>query len=156
MRHLIAAAALLALSACASAPPPAASAGGWTYAYDAAHGQAIATQTEPNGSVSATFSCQPPTGDLVVADYSLARGAGDAQATIRVDTFSITVPARYGSGATGQPALLVPLPQRPPVLAAARAGVPMTIAVGGRSHELAEGAAQKLQEVAYACWTSGS
>ncbi|HVK80303.1 MAG TPA: hypothetical protein VM915_06800, partial [Verrucomicrobiae bacterium] len=46
---------------------------GWTYAY--VEGVATATQRDDRGRVTATMTCRPPTGDIVITDYTLARAA---------------------------------------------------------------------------------
>jgi hypothetical protein len=44
---------------------------GWTYAY--AGGVATATQRDDRGRVTATLTCRPPSGDIIITDYTLAR-----------------------------------------------------------------------------------
>ncbi|MGE3142135.1 MAG: hypothetical protein AB7L65_02335 [Hyphomonadaceae bacterium] len=124
--------------------------GAWMYAYDTAAGMAVARQQDRRGDVAAMFSCRPPNGDLTIADFELGRQRTQT-ATVRIGDLSITVPAR-NDRVNGDRALVIPLPQSPPVLAGVREGAVMTISVGNRSHTLAQGAGQKLREVAYACW----
>jgi len=78
------------------------------------------------------------------------------QAQVQVDDFAITVPALFGRGENGERALLIALPQAPPVLAAVSERAPMSVSADGRSHALPEGAAPKLQQVAYNCWPRGN
>jgi len=152
MRTLLAAAVVsAALAGCATAPP-APSAGGWSFDYDAAESLAIATQREPGGTVTATFTCRAPNGDLTITDFTLP---GASRATVTVGGFEMQAPARSETVA-GRAALVVPLPQSPPALAAVREGVAMTIGAGGRRHALAAGAARHFQLVAQSCWPSGS
>lgn len=146
MRWIIAALALSSLAACASAPTP--SSGGWSYGYDAGRGLATATQREPGGSTSATFTCRPPNGDLTITDYTLA---GSGEATIRVGSYEMRASARSEGGR-----LVIALPQSPPALAAAVPGAAMSISAGGSTHALAPGAAERFSEVANACWQRGS
>ncbi|MET0182066.1 MAG: hypothetical protein ABW199_04180 [Caulobacterales bacterium] len=148
MRPMLAAAALGALTlltACATAPSGPAT-GGWSYGYDASAGLATATLREPSGQVTTTFTCRPPSGDLVITDRTLRGGS----ATIQIGAFSTRADARGGSPLT------LAFPQSPPLLAAARGGEEMSITAGGGTHRLAPGAAQKLREVADACWPQGS
>jgi len=152
MRPLIAALALAAtLAGCATAPP-APSAGGWSFDYDAAQSLAIATQREPGGAVTATFTCRAPSGDLTITDYTLPSAS---RATVTVGGFEMQAPAR-GETVDGRAALVVPLPQSPPALAAVREGVSMMVSAGGRRHALAAGAARHFQLVAQSCWPTGS
>lgn len=145
MRIFLAAACLIALAATASAQS-----GNWTYRYDAALGHALA-QSREDGDLAATFHCRPPNGDLVITDYTLGRRRVD-QAQVRVGDISITVPARTDR-VDGERALIISLPQAPPILAGAlHPTAAMTVTAGGRSHTLAQGAGQKLREVAYNCW----
>lgn len=145
MRIFLAAACLIALAATASAQS-----GAWTYRYDAAVGHALA-QSRDGGDLVASFHCRPPNGDLVITDYTLGRRRVD-QAQVRVGDISITVPARTDR-VDGERALIISLPQAPPILAGAlHPTAAMTVTAGGRSHTLAQGAGQKLREVAYNCW----
>lgn len=148
MRFVIAASLCLALAACASAPMGAPDAGGWSIGYDPASRLATASQRDPSGRVTATFTCRGPDGDLMITDYGLS---GASEATVTVGALSIRVPARSGGGG-----LSIALPQRPPILSAAGNNAQMAIAAGGRSHVLAAGASLKLREVADACWPQGS
>ena len=71
MRKLLAAAACvltLAVPGVSSAQQA-----GWQYAY--VDGVATATQSDDRGRVTATLTCRPPTGDIVITDYTLARAA---------------------------------------------------------------------------------
>jgi hypothetical protein len=46
---------------------------GWSYAY--AEGVATATQRDDRGRITATMTCRPPTGDIVITDFTLGRHA---------------------------------------------------------------------------------
>lgn len=144
MRHALAAAILLSL-----ALPATAQSSNWTFQY--LNGVSTAATTDDRGRPSATFTCRPPTGDLIITEYTLGRRRAD-RAEVRVGTMSITVPARIERQGRDR-MLVIPLPQAPPILAAAldpQAAV--TITADGRNRTLPEGAGAKLREVAYACW----
>ena len=143
--------ALTVLAGVAAAPALADSAPAtWTFSYDSSAGLATAVQTEAHGDVSTTFTCRPPNGDLTINDFELGRRRADT-ATVRIGEMTINVAAR-SDRVNGQRALIIPMPQSPPVLAAVTADAPMIVSVGGYSHTLARGAGQKLRDVAYACW----
>jgi hypothetical protein len=153
-RTLILAAALAALSACASGAPDTASAGGWTFAYDSASGVASATQRDPDGSTSASVSCQAPSGDMMLVDNQLGeRVRGSTQAQFRIGQQTITVPAQSDGRR-----LTVRLPRRPPNLGAYAhlSQDTVSLTAGGRTHAYAADAVQKIAQVANACWPSGS
>ena len=64
---------------------------GWSYAYT--DGVAAATLRDSRGRVTATLTCRPPTGDIVVTDYTLARTARNANtAAVRIGAMSVNVP----------------------------------------------------------------
>jgi hypothetical protein len=134
---------LLAASAAADQPS-------WSYAYT--DGLAAATLTDDRGRVAATLSCRPPTGDLVITDFTLERDARRAStASVQLGALTITVPAtRQRIGRKN--ALVVPLPQRPPILAAVQPTDQLVVTVNNRSHAYASGAAKQMVDVAYACW----
>ncbi len=145
MRIILAAACLLALAGTAAAQS-----NNWTYRYDAAAGLAVA-QSRDGGDLSATFTCRPPDGQLVITDYTLGRRRV-SEAQVRVGDITITVPARQ-ERADGKRVLVISLPQAPPILAGAlQPTAAMSITAGGRSHTLQEGAGTRLREVAYNCW----
>lgn len=145
MRTLFAAACLIAL-----ALPAAAQSASWTFRYDAAAGQAIA-QSREDGDLAAMFTCRPPNGDLTITDFTLGRRRV-SEAQVRVGDIAITVPARTDRVDGGR-ALIIALPQAPPILAGAlQPNAAMTVTAGGRTHTLPEGAGTKLREVAYNCW----
>ena len=59
-----------AMGVAAPSVAPAQQQEGWTYAYT--EGVATATQRDSRGRVTATLTCRPPTGDIIVTDYTLA------------------------------------------------------------------------------------
>jgi opacity protein-like surface antigen len=149
MRKMLAACAVvLALSA----PAAVAQQEGWTYAY--VEGAATATQRDDNGRITATLTCRPPTGDIVIHDYSLARAARRAQsAAVRIGAMQVNVPAAV-EGRGRNAALVINLPQRPPILAAVQPTDRLSVTVGNDTHTYLEGGPARMREVAYACWGS--
>jgi hypothetical protein len=51
-------------------------------------------------------------------------------------------------------ALVINLPQRPPILAAVQPTDRLSVTVGNETHTFREGGPAKMREVAYACWGS--
>ena len=89
MRKLLAAAACVLTLAVPSVSS--AQQAGWQYAY--VDGVATATQRDDRGRVTATLTCRPPTGDIVITDYTLARaGRRQTHAAVRIGAMSINVP----------------------------------------------------------------
>jgi len=145
VRIILAAACLLAFAGTAAAQS-----NNWTYRYDASAGLATA-QSRDGGNLSATFTCRPPDGQLVITDYTLGRRRVN-QAQVRVGDMTITVPARQDRVGRDR-VLVISLPQAPPILASALSpSAAMSITAGGRSHTLQEGAGTRLRDVAYNCW----
>ncbi|QGZ94668.1 hypothetical protein [Terricaulis silvestris] len=125
---------------------------GWSYAYTA--GVATATERDDNGRVTATLTCRPPTGDIVVTDYTLGRaGRRASQAAVRIGAMSVNVPASV-NGRGRQAALVINLPQRPPILAAVQPADRLSVTVNNQTHTFREGGPAKMREVAYGCWGS--
>lgn len=149
MRKLLAAGmGLLAMSA----PGVSHAQAGWSYAY--VNGVATATERDDRGRVTATITCSPPTGDIVISDFTLARAARRATtSSVRIGVMSITVPSRV-EGRGGDRALLINLPQRPPILAAVQPNDQLSVTVNNQTHTFRNGGPQKMREVAYACWGS--
>jgi hypothetical protein len=150
MRKIVAAAACaLALAA------PGASVGqtsGWTYAY--VDGVATATQRDDRGRVTATLTCRPPEGNIVISDYTLARHGRRANTSaVRIGALSVNVPSQVQGNGRNR-ALTINLPQRPPILAAVQPTDRLSVTVGNQTHTYLEGAPQRMKEVAYACWGS--
>jgi hypothetical protein len=150
MRKLLAAcvfAAALAVPAVAPAQQD-----GWTYAY--VEGVATATQRDDDGDVTATLTCRPPTGDIVITDYTLGRAARRANsAAVRIGALSVNVPMTVeGRGRNAR--VLINLPQRPPILAAVQPTDRLSVTVNNETHTYMEGGPARMREVAYACWGS--
>ena len=125
---------------------------GWSYAYT--DGVATATERDDDNRVTATLTCRPPTGDIVITDYSLARAARRANtAQVRIGAMAVNVPASV-QGRGRERALVINLPQRPPVLAAVQPNDQLSVTVNGESRTYRTGGPAKMREVAYACWGS--
>lgn len=125
---------------------------GWTYAY--AEGVATATQRDDRGRVTATFTCRPPTGDIIITDYSFGRAARNVStAAVRLGNLTVNIPATVeGRGRNAR--VLINLPQRPPILAGAQETDVVTVTVNNQERVYQRGSATRLREVAYACWGS--
>ena len=153
MRMMRVAAAMGALAVLA-APGVSAAQSGWTYQY--IEGIAIATQRNLDGDVTATMTCRPPDGVLVITDHTFNRAArGVETAAVRVGALSINVPAE-SQGRGRRARVTVDLPQSPPVLAGVRAEDELSVTVNGTTHTYGRGSGQQMKDVAYACWTGGS
>ncbi|MEZ6022278.1 MAG: hypothetical protein R3C16_02425 [Hyphomonadaceae bacterium] len=151
MRKLMAA---LVCAAAVAAPSvaPAQADGGWSYAY--VEGVATATQTDGRGNVTATLTCRPPTGDIIITDYTLARyGRRASTSAVRIGAMTVTVPSSV-EGRGRNRALVIHLPQRPPILAAVQPTDRLSVTVSDRTHTYLEGGPDKMKQVAYACWGS--
>ena len=138
---------------CAVAAPGLSSAqtlGRWSYAYT--NGIATATQTDDRGRTTATLTCAPPTGDIMITDYTFGREARRAnRATVRIGAISVTVPATV-QGRGREQSVVIRLPQSPPILAANQPREEIQVTVNNVTKTYLEGSAAKLHEVAYACW----
>jgi len=149
MRKLLAACVVVAALA---APGASAQNGAWTYAYT--DGAATATQRDDNGRITATLACRPPTGDIVITDYTLPRHARRATtAAVRIGAMSVNVPMTL-EGRGRSRAVVINLPQRPPILAAVQPTDRLSVMVNNETHTYLEGGPAKMREVAYACWGS--
>ncbi|MGQ0534106.1 MAG: hypothetical protein ACT4OF_15655 [Caulobacteraceae bacterium] len=125
---------------------------GWSYAY--VDGVATATQRDSRGRVTAMLTCRPPTGDIVVTDYTLARGARGANtAAVRIGSMSVNVPMSV-EGRGRDRGVVINLPQRPPILAAVQPNDQLSVTVNNETHTYMDGGPQRMREVAYACWGS--
>lgn len=150
MRKSLAVIACVAALAAPSVAP--AQGAGWTYAYTA--GVATATERDDSGRVISTLTCRPPTGDIVITDYSFGRaGRRASQAAVRIGAMSVTVPATV-QGRGRQAAVVINLPQRPPILAAVQPNDRLTVTVNNQTHTFREGGPARMREVAYGCWGS--
>lgn len=151
MRKLLAAC-VCAVTLAAPSLAPAQQGEGWSYAY--VEGVATATQRDDRGRITATLTCRPPTGDIVITDYTLARRArGAGTAAVRIGAMQVNVPMLVeGRGRNGR--VVINLPQRPPILAAVQPTDRLSVTVGNETHTYLEGGPTKMKEVAYACWGS--
>lgn len=148
-----------ALAACVCAlalAAPGASVGqtqaGWSYAY--VDGVATATERDDRGRVTATLTCRPPEGDIVLSDYTMVRQARRARTTaVRIGAMSVNVPSSVQGRGRSQ-ALTINLPQRPPILAAVQPTDQLSVTVGSQTRTFRDGGPQRMREVAYACWGS--
>lgn len=149
MRKLLAAG-LCALAVAAPSAGHAQSQAGWSYEY--VNGVATATERDERGRVTATLTCRPPTGDIVISDYTLVRAARRATTSaVRIGAMSINVPSRV-EGRGRDRALTINLPQRPPILAAVQPTDQLSVTINNETHTFRDGGPQKMKEVAYACW----
>ncbi|MDX2277499.1 MAG: hypothetical protein NW206_18785 [Hyphomonadaceae bacterium] len=148
--------ALAALIACMSAPAPsfAQVADGWSYAY--VDGVATATRRDSDGDVTATITCRPPDGVMVLsAEFGRdARGTRTAQLRIG-QGLALNLPAET-EGRGGRARVVIDLPQRPPVLAGVQPSDEIAVTVGGVTKALGVGSGRQMEDVAYACWSAGN
>jgi hypothetical protein len=149
MQKLLAAVAVVGALASGSAT---AQNGAWSYAY--VDGVATATQRNDDGRVTATLTCAPPTGDIIITDYTLGRNARRATvAAVRIGAMSVNVPMSIeGRGRNAR--VVINLPQRPPILAAVQPTDRLSVTVNNTTHTYEEGGPARMREVAYACWGS--
>jgi hypothetical protein len=106
------------------------------------------------GRTTATLTCRPPTGDIVLSDYTLARNArGASQASVRIGAMAVNVPMSL-EGRGRNRAVTINLPQRPPILAAVQPNDRLSVTVNNQTVTYAEGGPARMREVAYACWGS--
>jgi hypothetical protein len=125
---------------------------GWSYAYT--EGVATATQRDDRGRVTATLTCRPPTGDIIVTDFTLVRSARGANtAAVRIGVMSVNVPMTL-EGRGRNRAVVINLPQRPPILAAVQPNDRLSVTVNNQTHTYLEGGPARMREVAYGCWGS--
>ncbi len=151
MRTLIAAAALCATLGAMPAAS-AQQAPGWTYAYT--DGVAAATQRDDRGRVTATMTCRPPEGDIIISDFTLVRAARRATtAAVRIGNLTVNVPMRL-EGRGRDRTVMINLPQRPPILAGVQEQDVVTVTVNSQTHTYLAGSAVQMKNLAYACWGS--
>ena len=125
---------------------------GWTSDYT--DGVVTATERDDHGRVTATITCRPPDGVMVLSDFTLANAGRRAQrADVKIGNLSVNIPSRVEGRGRDQ-ALRIDLPQRPPILAAVQPNDHITITVNRQTRELSDGSAVKMKEVAYGCWGS--
>lgn len=147
------AAAAIAISALALPSMSAAQQGpGWNYAY--VDGVATATQRDDRGRTTATLTCRPPEGDIVLTDFGFGRNARRVTtAAVAIGNLTINVPATSeGRGRNAR--VVVNLPQRPPILAGVQPQDRLSITVNGQTNTYLAGSAVQMKDVAYACWGS--
>lgn len=150
MRKLFVCALAVAMAAAGSST--AQEMGIWTYAYT--DGVATATQSDERGRVTATLTCRPPDGDIIVTDYTLARAARRATtAAVRIGNMSVNVPMTL-EGRGRNRTVVIRLPQRPPILAAVQPSDRLSVTVNDETRTYVSGSATRMKEVAYACWGS--
>ncbi len=100
------------------------------------------------------LTCRPPTGDIVLTDFTLARSArGASQASVRIGAMAVNVPMTL-EGRGRNRAVSINLPQRPPILAAVQPNDRLSVTVNNQTVTYAEGGPARMREVAYACWGS--
>jgi hypothetical protein len=151
MRKLLAAG-VVVLTLAIPGMAPAQQQQGWSYDY--IDGVATATERDNHGRVTATLTCRPPTGDIVISDFTLVRPGQRARTSaVRVGAMQVNVPSRV-EGRGRNAALTINLPQRPPILAAVQPTDQLSITVGNQTRTFQDGGPQKMKEVAYACWGS--
>ena len=141
-----------AMALAAPSVAPAQQQEGWSYAY--LEGVATATLRDGRGRTTATLTCRPPTGDIVLTDFTLARSArGASQASVRIGAMAVNVPMTL-EGRGRNRAVSINLPQRPPILAAVQPTDQLSVTVGNQTRTFQDGGPQKMKEVAYGCWGS--
>ncbi|MEQ1818984.1 MAG: hypothetical protein ABL871_10265 [Terricaulis sp.] len=141
-----------AMALAAPSVAPAQQQEGWSYAY--LEGVATATLRDARGRTTATLTCSPPIGDIVLTDYTLARNArGASQASVRIGAMAVNVPMTL-QGRGRNRTVVVNLPQRPPILAAVQPNDRLSITVNNQTVTYADGGPARMREVAYACWGS--
>lgn len=125
---------------------------GWQYEF--ANGVATATQRDDRGRVTATLTCRPPEGDIVITDYAFGRNARRVStAAVGIGQLTVNVPAQT-TGRDRNQAVTISLPQRPPILAGVQPNDRISVTVNGRTNTYLAGSAAKMKEVAWACWGS--
>ena len=124
---------------------------GWTYAYT--DGVATMTERDAEGEILATMTCRPPTGDIILTDFTFGRDVRRAdRADVRIGVRSVNVPAEVQRIRGRRYSVSIRLPQRPPVLAAVQPQDQLSITVDGNSRTLHNGGPKQMQDLAYACW----
>lgn len=124
----------------------------WTTSYT--NGVVTATETDSHGRITAMIQCRPPTGDIILSDFTLAGDGRRARTSgVGIGNMTVNVPSHVERNGR-QDALTINLPQRPPILAGVQPTDHITVTVNNRSHTLSDGSAVKMKEVAYGCWGS--
>lgn len=149
-KHVVAALAIAAVAV--SAVSAKAAQEGWSYAYT--NGVVTATQMGERNRPAVTLTCSPPTGDIVITDYTLGRSARRAtRADVRIGNLSVNVPMTL-EGRGRNAAVVIHLPQRPPILAGVQQSDHLSVTVGGQTATYGGASAMQLKDVAYGCWGS--
>lgn len=152
MRVAAALACALALMAPGAVLAQDANAPTWTNDYTG--GTVTATEHDSHGRITATITCRPPDGVMVLADYTLiGPGRGAQRADVKIGNLSVNIPSRVDGRGRDQ-ALRIDLPQRPPILAAVQPTDHIAITVNRQTRELSDGSATEMKTVAYGCWGS--
>ncbi len=122
---------------------------GWSYAY--VDGVATATERDERGRVTATLTCRPPEGAIVITDFTFGGSARRARtAAVRIGNMSVNVPMERGD----RRAITINLPQRPPILAGVQPNDNLSVTINNQTRTYHDGSATRMKEVAYACWGS--
>lgn len=148
------AACVCALTLAAPGLSPAQTREGWTYSFDG--GVATATQHDDRSRVAVTLACQPPQGDIVITDYTLAsvRSVRSANvAGVRIGNMSVNVPMAV-EGRGRNRTVVIRLPQRPPILAGVQPTDRLSVTVAGETRTYGGASAMQMKDIAFACWGS--
>jgi hypothetical protein len=125
---------------------------GWTYAYT--DGVATATQRDDRDRVAVTLTCRPPEGDIIISDYTLVRSARRAQtAAVRIGQMTVNVPMAI-EGRGRDRAVVIHLPQRPPILAGVQPTDRLSVTVNNETRTYGGASAMQMKDIAFACWGS--
>ena len=144
-----------ALSVLALAAPSLAGAqavDGWSYAYSG--GVATAVQADNHDHTTVSLSCAPPTGEIIIADYSFRNTRRVTMAAVKIGAgIQVNIPATVEGRGRDQH-VAVHLPQRPPILAGVQPHDQLTVTVNNETHSYTGDSGVQLRNIAYACWGS--
>ena len=126
---------------------------GWSYAYT--NGVAAATQADNRNRTTGSLACSPPTGDIIIADYTFGRDARNVRtATVKIGNgIQVNIPATLEGRGRDQ-YVSVKLPQRPPILAGVQPHDQLTVTINNVTHAYTGDSGEQLRNIAYACWGS--
>src|SRR4029078_3106111 len=125
-----------------------------TWTNSCTDGVVTATETDNHGRVTAMIQCRTTTGDLVLSDFTLARDGRRARTSgVGIGNMTVNVPSRVERNGRDD-ALMINLPQRPPILAGVQPSDHITVTVNNRTHTLSDGRAGKMKEDTDGCWSS--
>ncbi len=131
---------------------PAQAVDGWSYAYS--DGVAAATQADNHNHTTVSLSCQPPTGDIIIADYSFRNTRRVTTAAVKIGNgIQVNIPATIEGRGRDQH-VAVHLPQRPPILAGVQPHDQLTVTINNETHSYTGDSGVQLRNIAYACWGS--